>query len=292
MRFVRIVPAIVLFALRCGSDDSIGGDAATDAAIDSTLDVNAPDTSAEPDSGDAGGLPWLAVDMPSQTVLKGSTHKVFAHYFPPFPISIDNKDASVDYYATQYLTPDGESGKHIGYGGSLRERPLPRDVDLSADWQLDDMKSEVTHADAAGLDGFTVDILGLTGTNWTRIPLLLQAAQAVDPNFKIVLMPDATSSDVSDSNALAASIASLVTSYASALYTLPDGRIVISPFDPETLGAAWWQTWLSTLDTQYSIKVAFVPCFLNYGANVAAFDSFSYGFFELGIAQPLKRIRT
>ncbi len=148
------------------------------------------------------------------------------------------------------------------------------------------MKSEVMHADAAGLDGFTVDILGLTGPNWTRIPLLLQAAQAVDPDFKIVLMPDSTSSDVSDSNALAASIASLVTSYASALYTLPDGRIVISPFDPETLGAAWWQTWLTTLSTQYSIQVAFVPCFLNYGANVAAFDSFSYGFSNWGSRSP------
>ncbi len=112
-----IASGIVLFALRCGSDDSIGGDAATDATTDSTVDASTPNVDAAPDSGDAGGPPWLAVDMPSQTTLKGSTHKVFAHYFPPFPISIDNKDASVDYYATQYLTPGGESNKHIAYGG-------------------------------------------------------------------------------------------------------------------------------------------------------------------------------
>jgi hypothetical protein len=226
------------------------------------------------------------VDLPTQTALKASSHKVFAHYFPPFPISIDNLDASVDYYTTQYLNPDGESGKHVAYGGYLRERPLPRPVDPSPDWALDDMKTEVTRADEAGLDGFTVDVLSLSGANWTRIPLLLQAAQAIDPSFKILLMPDGTSDDVADPNALASSVAGLVTSYASALETLADGRLVIAPFDPEVQGAAWWQSWIATMKTTYAIDVAFVPCFLNYGSNVDAFAPFSYGFSNWGNRNP------
>jgi hypothetical protein len=273
--------ALLLLVAHCSDDHVTTVDCGTDAEV--AQDSTAVDAA---DASDTGGPAWLPVDMPSQAALKGSAHKVFAHYFPPFPISIDNLDASVDYYATQYLTPDGESGKHVAYGGYLRERPLPRPVDPSVDWQLDDMKTEVTRADEAGLDGFTVDILGLTGTNWTRIALLLQAAQFVDPAFKIVLMPDGTASDVADPNMLASAIAGLVTSYASALYTLPNGSVVIAPFDPEVQGAAWWQAWIGTMKTEYAIAVAFVPCFLDYGANVAAFEPFSYGFSNWGNRNP------
>ena len=59
-------------------------------------------------------------DVPSTAKL------VFAHYFPPFPISIDNVDPSNDYYARNYLTIDGENGKYAQYGGFLRDRPVPR----------------------------------------------------------------------------------------------------------------------------------------------------------------------
>ena len=102
-------------------------------------------------------------------------------------------------------------------------------------------------------------MLSLSGNNWNRLVLLLQAAQAVDPDFKIVLMPDGTSSDVADPNALASAIAGLEASYGSALFHLGDGRLVISPFDPEREGASWWQAWLGTLHATYAIDVAFVP---------------------------------
>jgi hypothetical protein len=224
--------------------------------------------------------------MPASSVLKASPHKVFAHYFTPYPISLDNQDPASDYYARNYLTPGGEGGIHAAYGGLLRQRPLPRAIDPSSAWQLDDMETEVRNADAAGLDGFTVDVLSLSGNNWTRLVLLLQAAQAVDPDFKIVLMPDGTSSDASDPGALASAIAGLETSHGSALYHLDDGRLVIAPFDPERQGAAWWQGWLGTLQATYGIDVAFVPCFLNYGANAAAFAPFSYGFSNWGNRSP------
>lgn len=228
----------------------------------------------------------LPFDMPSQSALKGSSKKVFAHYFTPYPISLDNKTSDVDYYTRNYLSPSGESGKHAAYGGLLRERPLPRKVDASSSWQLNDMKTEVSRATEAGLDGFTVDMLGLSGTHWERLKLLLQASKEVDPNFKIVLMPDANSSVVSSPAALARSINELTKNYNSSLYRLNDGRLVVSPFYAEKVGAGWWAEWLGIMQNTYGIKVAFVPCFLNYGSNVNAFNSISYGFSNWGNRNP------
>src|SRR5271167_1049212 len=49
--------------------------------------------------------------MPARTVLRASAKKVFAHYFTPFPRSLDNADPKSDYYSSQYLMPEGENGK-------------------------------------------------------------------------------------------------------------------------------------------------------------------------------------
>jgi len=46
--------------------------------------------------------------------------RVFAHYFPQFPLSIGDQPAATDYYNEQYLAPDGENNTHIAYGGYLR----------------------------------------------------------------------------------------------------------------------------------------------------------------------------
>ena len=294
----RLVIAGALALVTCHCGGAANGDATSSGGASSSSSANAGGagtggssaTSGGSSAGGHGGGPVddgpLPIDLPSQGALKGSKHKVFAHYFTPYPISIDNKDASVDYYTPGYLAPDGENGKHVAYGGLLRQRPLPRPVDPSAAWELDDMKTEVTRASGAGLDGFTVDMLSLSGYNWTRLDTLLQAAKAVDPKFSIVLMPDGTAGDVADPDALATAVAGLETTYGSTLYHLDDGRLVISPFDPETQGAAWWQSWLGTMKSAHGLDVAFVPCFLNYGANADAFAPFSYGFSNWGNRSP------
>jgi len=56
-------------------------------------------------------------DQPSLSVLRQSPKKVFAHYFPPFPLSLDNKSPANDYYTMGYLSPAGESYKHLYCGG-------------------------------------------------------------------------------------------------------------------------------------------------------------------------------
>ncbi|HSH55942.1 MAG TPA: hypothetical protein VK983_03890, partial [Candidatus Limnocylindrales bacterium] len=232
----------------------------------------------------------LPFDMPSASQLDASPRKVFAHYFTPYPISLDNKDASVDYYQRNFLTINGESGKHASYGGFLRERPLPRPVIASTSWALEDMKMEVRRASQAGLDGFTVDILGSGdgNQNWERFKILLKAAPLVDPNFKLVLMPDGNGSAAAKGyESLATNIASLVKdpTYNKNIYKLSDGRVVVSPFKPETYSATYWKNFIASMKAK-GIPVAFVPTFLNYDAQVDAYSSFSYGFSNWGSRNP------
>lgn len=184
---------------------------------------NAVDSGAERPTG---ALPF---DMPAPAALRsgGAGKKlVFAHYFTPYPLSLDNAAADRDYYTRNYLNPDGESGKHGRYGGLLRDRPLPV-TPKGGDWEYANLQQEVRTARAAGIDGFTLDLLSLSGKNWDRSNLLMAAARSVDPAFKIMLMPDMTSLKTDDPRVLAEAIATLAD--ASAAHRLPDGRLVVSP---------------------------------------------------------------
>lgn len=231
-----------------------------------------------------GPLPF---DMPAAATVAASPHLVFAHYFPPYPISLDNRAAAEDYYTREYLAPDGEQGRHAAYGGLLRDRPLPRTVSSVADWELQDLETEVRRAVTAGIDGFTVDLLGLEDSDyWSTVVELLRAAHEVDPRFRIILMPDATSPAVADPAALAAAVAGLSSTYPS-LFRLADGRLVVSPFAPENAGAAWWSGWVDLMRTRYGIDVALVPCFVQQDPDTAsAFASFSYGLSDWGDRSP------
>ncbi|MFG2292729.1 glycoside hydrolase family 71 protein [Streptomyces sp. NPDC048603] len=224
----------------------------------------------------AGALPF---DLPQAATLRKSKKLVFAHYFTPYPLSLDNLSADRDYYTRHYLNPDGEGGKHGAYGGLLRDRPLPVQP-KDGNWVLANLKQEVRTARAAGLDGFTLDLLSLSGRNWEWSNLLMEAARTTDPGFKIMLMPDMTSLRTDDPAVLADSLAKLAKSPAA--HRLPDGRLVVSPFKAEQKSVAWWTRVLDTLRTKHGIRTAFVPLFLDFGAHHAAFTPISHGFSEWG----------
>ncbi|MEU5146609.1 MULTISPECIES: glycoside hydrolase family 71 protein [Streptomyces] len=227
----------------------------------------------------AGALPF---DMPQPAALRSGEagrKLVFAHYFTPYPLSLDNAAADNDYYTRNYLNPDGESGKHGRYGGLLRDRPLPV-TPKSGDWEYANLQQEVRTARAAGIDGFTLDLLSLSGKNWDRSNLLMAAARSVDPSFKIMLMPDMTSLKTDDPRVLAGAIATLAD--ASAAHRLPDGRLVVSPFKAEAKNVAWWTEVISILKTDHGIRTAFVPLFLDFGAHSGDFAPISHGFSEWG----------
>ena len=124
----------------------------------------------------------------------------------------------------------------------------------------------------------------LTASPWDRLKVLYQAASLVDPNFKLMAMPDSTTSGGSDINLLADKMAELAAMPAS--FKLPYNRFAASPFAPEALGITDWQDFINLMAAR-GVQVAFVWCFSNTGANVATFAPISYGFSDWGTAARL-----
>jgi hypothetical protein len=220
--------------------------------------------------------------MPPASQLFGSNKRVFAHYFYPFPLSIDDKPSATDYYNTEYLTPTGESDKHLDAGGFLRARPLPVPVDSSATWPLDNMEKEVQMAIAAGITGFTVDVLG--ANQWdagSQVQNLLLAAAAVDSRFKVVVMPDLSALGTSQP-VVQETIASVASSPAA--YHLPDGRLVATSFNASLGSLSFWSSILGDL-SDAGVDVAFVPTFLGDGFDTT-YAPVCYGYGSWGTATP------
>lgn len=232
------------------------------------------------DTRDPGAC--LAFTMPDSSALFSARRKVFAHYFYPFPLSIDDHPGDRDYYNAQYLNPKGENGKHAALGGYLRQRPLPVAANASADWRLQNVESEVRMAIARGITGFTIDVMSgkEAADSNSHLNMLLQAAKAVDPRFKIVVMPD-ISALKADANAVSQIIAAAAAS--DAAYRLDDGRLVVSAFNAGLNPPAWWQGIFDQLRSR-GIKVAFVPTFLGWSGQAASFAPISHGFSDWGTA--------
>ena len=211
-----------------------------------------------------------------------SQKKVFAHYFYPFPLSIDNKSADQDYYNRNYLNKNGEGGKWAAKGGFLRQRPLAVKVSADPSWQLINMKAEIRMAIARAITGFTFDVMSVKQATDPRSPLhtLLTAAQSVDARFKIIVMPD-ISALKADSDAVVQIIEFVAASPAA--YRLSDGRLVVTAFNAGKNSPDWWQGVFSQLQAK-GINIAFVPTFLGWDSKADAFSNISYGFGDWGTA--------
>lgn len=225
----------------------------------------------------------LPFDPPPPATLRASPRKVFAHYFVPFPISTDNEWPDEDYYTTEYLSPDGEDGKFRHGGGYLRERPLPRAPRPEVNWAALDLREEVRRAAAIGLDGFTCDILTTSGPLWASVRGLLDAARAVDPGFRIVLMPDMAAEFLAHPERLAGAIRSLAGH--PAVHRLSDGRLVVAPFNAQERSAGWWKQWLDTMK-KTGVNVALWPVFQSWETHAPAFAPFSIGMSSWGSRSP------
>lgn len=214
---------------------------------------------------------------------------VFAHYFPPLPVSLDDADPATDYYQVHYLRPEGENGKHAGYGGYLRDRPLPRPI-RGGDWRFADLRSEVRQAMAGEIDGFALNIIEYpgegNGDQVTTVRTMMRAAEAVDPDFRIMLMLDMSGKARSKPQAdIASFVAELAAS--SAAYRLRDGRLVLSAFMAEAQPPRWWEGLFNLLRTTYELRVAFVPTFLDEQVHQREFAPISYGMGNWGDRNPV-----
>jgi hypothetical protein len=223
--------------------------------------------------------PYLPFDMPSGT----TNRKVFAHYVPWYPISLDNQLVNSDYYTTGYVSPTGEGGAHSAYGGLLRDRPLPRAPLGGANWRDIDVATEISQAKSVGIDGFAVDVVLPSYQNADIIRLLTQAQSA--GNFSIQITADMAGFLGGFSEA---DFASNFAPYlkAPAAQRLTDGRVVLGAFFAERRPVAWWTNTLNLFRTAYGINVAFVPTFLDADSNMNAFAPISYGLSNWGARDP------
>jgi hypothetical protein len=211
------------------------------------------------------------VDQPRTRARAAGRATVFAHYFTPYPVSIDNQPPSRDYYARNYLTPDGEGGRHRAYGGLLRDRPLGRQP-RPGRWELRDLRTEIRQAKAVGIDGFTLNILSFRGRTWASARLMMRAADR--ENFAIMPMFDASSIS-SSSRRSAAGFARLL-SHRSA-HTVR-GQAVVSSFLAEAKSPTWWKRFLSQVERRHRDDVRFIAVFNNPSTeNMTRFARFSWG---------------
>lgn len=206
---------------------------------------------------------------------------VFAHYFPPYPRSIDNRPPDDDYYARNYLQVQGENGRHAAYGGLLRDRPEPVPSSTSTTWRIDNLRSEIRQAKDAGIDGFTVNIMSLSGTNWDATRNLMTAAER-EGGFTIVPMIDASASaGSSPAGTVADRLAELYRSPAA--YKVGDKRL-LSSFAAEKQSVGWWSAIVERLRTTHRIPITFQAVFLAANdANMNAFRNIADGYGNWGV---------
>jgi Glycosyl hydrolase family 71 len=224
-----------------------------------------------------------------QPSLFGEHRLVFAHYFPPYPISLDNVDPKNDYYAKVYLDTAGLGGEFAQYGSMLRDRPVPRPSRPEADWRERDLLTEINQAISAGVDGFSVDILTtLESEDWVAgVPsLLLKAAERAEAPFTIMLMPDMHGElGALTPDQLADQLAQLAGSPAA--FRLEDGRLVVSPYKAENRSPSWWQQFLTAMKIRHDIDVALLPVFVDGDeATIRGFDPISFGMSTWGGRNP------
>jgi len=208
--------------------------------------------------------PWLPWNLlPSYSDTKG----VWPHYFTQFlPImnSVQPAVGAPDYY-DQFWAPPGhvEFGtNHAYYGGYTRDHPkrMPYFGGSQQNFKTKAMKVEVRQAIQAGVDGFTIDILAnsLTQYHWQHITWLFDAVDQVNTEdgttFTLWLMMDGTSATGLDAGGttltdkINASADRMATCIASVLnrscYQYRDGHPALGVF-----GAELWPGGTAGVDT-------------------------------------------
>lgn len=233
--------------------------------------------------GGGGGVTpsyGLFYSMPDS--IRNYDKKVFAHYFGPYPRSLENASTvqGTGYYKA-FNNPNYSA--YSSFGGYFHDAPLFR-APLSNDWQVQDCKFDIITAMNAGLDGFFCDLLGLSGSNYNNYNYLKQALRelrATDSkynSFYVMAMVDANGATAA---APAATAGGYVQSFSDTSYYLPDGRMMWSCFLAEGKPASYWQGVADYLTGQ-SIPNAFVSVFNNYG-QAPNYYSVSYGVSAWGL---------
>lgn len=231
-----------------------------------------------PGGGGGGGNASFGLFYTMPDDIRSHTKKVWAHYFGPYPRSIENAStlAGTAYYRV-FNNPN--YAPYSSYGGFFHDAPLYR-APLTGDWQVQDCKFDIIAAMNAGIDGFMCDLLGLSGSNYQNYEYLktalreLRQSDSKYNSFYVMAQIDANGATAQASTTTAGAY---VKSFADTSYYLPDGRMVWSCFLVESpnVSLSWWQGVASYLTGQ-GIPNAFVGVANNWNASVN-FDAVQYG---------------
>ncbi|MBV8211405.1 MAG: hypothetical protein JO133_15225 [Burkholderiaceae bacterium] len=206
---------------------------------------------------------------------QSARNKVFVHYFPPYPISIDNRPIDRDHWALDYLRREGEGGKHADVGGFARQRPLPTHPWDSPYWKEINAAVEVLRAHVMGADGFGVDIVRIDKHEyWDQARRICGAAAALNVGFYFVPEVDAAILSKATTDQIADATATLLS--CPAAYRLPDGRYLLVPFAPNNETPAYWSEVIGKLQAR-GLPIAFVPDLLGFEQNAPLFAPISAG---------------
>jgi hypothetical protein len=198
-----------------------------------------------------------------------SARLVIANYLPVFPLSLDWKPADRDYYALEYLRPEGERGKHRKSQGYLRVRPLPvpEAANHATDLRRFNLAVEVARAERIGIDAFGADLFTVAPDQnnlWQSSIDLLDAAAAVSPRFRIVPQPDVGTLVGAGVTPQAVADGLMPFARHRAALRTPDGKLIVMPLLADIAPLAWTRTLKETMEKR-GVPVALVPVLLEPG---------------------------
>lgn len=250
------------------------------------------------------GLAW-ALDSDLNNTTKYPV-MMFPHYFTPYPISVDNVAVTTtapyiatDQYSRVWNDPNANYGdEHTtrdpvtnavinnhymkNHGGYFRGRPMPRPP-IAANFKIEDCKTDIRQARSSGWNGFMVEILGLSGSNYDNSINLITACTALVPDgsFKLVPQLDANGGTAQSTNYVA--IAAYLKRFydAPSKFVLPDGRFVVATFLHEGQPPSKWDAIAAQMLSSYNITIAWIGVF-NSMATASQYPMYGSGFWGKG----------
>ncbi|MET3922688.1 glycoside hydrolase family 71 protein [Arthrobacter sp. UYEF20] len=205
----------------------------------------------------------LPINLPAPANRHTSAKKVWAYYFPPFPLAVDSPDPLRDVYNRWQNTHYSVNGAY-----DLRDRPQAPQRAGQSTWRQADFEQEVRQAVGAGLDGFIWEYHTSSDIRWNQLPAMLAAAKKVDPGFKIMLSPDFNLAAGSTPDSVYQDVMKVKDD--PSIYRTNAG-IVLAPFYPERKAPSWWDGLRSRLASS-GVKTTLVPIFLSWGGGTQKMD--------------------
>lgn len=200
----------------------------------------------------------LPITLPAPANRHTSAKKVWAYYFPPFPLAVDSPDPLRDVYNRWQNTRNSTGGAY-----DLRDRPQLPQRTVETVWRQADFEQEVRQAVEAGLDGFIWEYHTSSDQRWNQLPAMLAAAKKVDPGFRIMLSPDFNTAAGSTSDSVYNDVMKVKDD--PAIYRNGSG-IVLAPFFPERKTPSWWDGLRNRLASS-GVKTNLVPIFISWGGG-------------------------